>query len=151
MADEQLHVRRIKEGTVLDHVEAGSSLRVLSTLSINGQDGNTVTIAMNVPSVKMEKKDILKIGNKFLNPDETNRIALIAPRATVNLIRNYRVFEKRKIELPETFINVFRCPNPTCISNSEEPITPVIEVVEKSGPLLRCKYCARLMQPEDLL
>ena len=151
LSEEQLLVRRIKEGTVLDHVEPGRSLRVLSALNISGEEGNTVTIAMNVPSSKMVKKDIVKIASRFLSPEETNRIALIAPRATVNLVKDYKVIEKRRVELPEAFTNVFKCPNPTCISNSKEPIIPVVEVVKKTPPLLRCKYCARLLQPEDLM
>ena len=151
LSEEQLLVRRIKDGTVLDHVEPGRSLRVLSALSITGAEGNTVTIAMNVPSSKMEKKDIVKIANRFLNPEETNRIALISPRASVNLIKDYKVVEKRNVELPVAFIAVFKCPNPTCISNSNEPITPVIEVIRKTHPILRCKYCARILQPEDIL
>ena len=151
MSEEQLLVRRIRDGTVLDHVEPGRSLRVLGALHITGQDDYTVTIAMNVPSNKMEKKDIVKIANKFLSRDETNHIALIAPRATVNLIKAYKVIEKRIVEIPEAFINIFKCPNPTCISNSKEPITPIIEVVKKTPPLLRCKYCSRQAEPEDLM
>lgn len=151
LSEEQLLVRRIKEGTVLDHVEAGSALRVLSALNITGSEGYTVTIAMNVPSGKMGKKDIVKIADRFLNRDETDRIALIAPRATVNLIKDYKVIEKRSVELPESFIGVFKCPNPTCISNSKEPIRSTIDVVRKSPPLLRCKYCGRLLEPQDLL
>ncbi|MEM4298660.1 MAG: aspartate carbamoyltransferase regulatory subunit [Nitrososphaerota archaeon] len=151
MTEEQLLVRRIKEGTVLDHVEAGSALRVLSALNIQGKEGYTVTIAMNVPSGKMGKKDIVKIADRFLSREETNRIALIAPRATVNLIKDYRVIEKRSVELPDSFIDVFRCPNPTCISNSKEPIRSIIDMATKSPPLLRCRYCGRLLEPQDLL
>ncbi|MCP8307394.1 MAG: aspartate carbamoyltransferase regulatory subunit [archaeon] len=150
MSEEQL-VRKIKEGTVLDHVEQGRALQVLKALNIDGKDGNIVTVAMNVSSKKLGKKDIIKIENRFLKPEETNRIALIAPRATVNLIRNYQVVEKRKVEIPDTFVDVFKCPNPTCISNSNEPISHIIDAVRKSPPLLRCRYCGRLLSPNEVI
>lgn len=151
MSQEELLVRRIKEGTVLDHVEAGRALRVLSALNITGQDGGLVTVAMNVPSSKMGRKDIVKIGNRFLSPEESNRIALIAPRATVNIVQDYKVVEKRSVRLPQAFVNVFRCPVPTCISNSPEPIVPEILVLRANPPTLKCKYCGRLLYPEDVL
>ncbi|NWG09690.1 MAG: aspartate carbamoyltransferase regulatory subunit [Nitrososphaerales archaeon] len=150
MSKEQL-VRKIKEGTVLDHVEQGRALQVLQALNIDGKNGNIVTVAMNVSSKKLRKKDIIKIENRFLKPEETNRIALIAPRATVNLIRDYQVFEKRKVEIPDTFVNVFKCPNPTCISNSNEPVSYIIDAVRKNPPLLRCRYCGRLLSPNELI
>ncbi|MGQ9719376.1 MAG: aspartate carbamoyltransferase regulatory subunit [Nitrososphaerales archaeon] len=150
MSKEQL-VRKIKEGTVLDHVEQGRALQVLQALNIDGKNGNIVTVAMNVSSKKLRKKDIIKIENRFLKPEETNRIALIAPKATVNLIRDYQVFEKRKVEIPDTFVNVFKCPNPTCISNSNEPVSHIINVVRKNPPLLRCRYCGRLLSPNELI
>ncbi|MBI2184690.1 MAG: aspartate carbamoyltransferase regulatory subunit [Thaumarchaeota archaeon] len=151
MSQEELLVRRIKEGTVLDHVEAGRALRVLTALGIKGEDGNIVTVAMNVLSSKMGKKDIVKIADRFLSQEESDRIALIAPRATVNLIRDYRVVEKRVVHLPKTFVNIFRCPNPTCISNSPEPIVPELQVLRADPPTLKCKYCARLLYPVDVL
>jgi len=150
MSEEQL-VRKIKEGTVLDHIEQAKALKVLEALNIDGKDGNVVTVAMNVLSKKLGKKDIIKIENRFLKPEETNRIALIAPRATVNLIRNYQVVEKRKVEIPDTFVDVFKCPNPTCISNSNEPISHIIDSVRKNPPLLRCRYCGRLLSPNELI
>jgi len=150
MSEEALLVRRIKEGTVIDHVESGRALKVLSALGVTGQDGNIVTIAMNVPSEKLGKKDIVKIENRFLHADETNRIALIAPRATVNIIRNFKVVEKRKVELPDILEGVFRCPNPTCISNSGEPLTPTIAVVTRNPIRLQCRYCIRVLKPEEV-
>ncbi|MEM3068937.1 MAG: aspartate carbamoyltransferase regulatory subunit [Nitrososphaerales archaeon] len=151
MSEEQLVVRKIKEGTVLDHVEQGRALKVLEALNIDGKDGNVVTVAMNVSSKKLGKKDIIKIENRFLKPEETNRIALIAPKATANLIRNYQVVEKRKVEIPDKFVDVFKCPNPTCISNSNEPISHIIDVVKKDPPILKCRYCSRLLSPNELI
>ena len=85
----QLLVRRIKNGTVIDHIEAGKALLVLRALSITGREGNVITVALNVPSSKHGKKDIIKVENRFLETTETNKLALIAPRATINIIREY--------------------------------------------------------------
>ena len=148
----QLLIRRIKEGTVIDHVKAGEALRVLHILGINGKEGEIVSVAMNVPSSKIGKKDVVKVANRFLRPEETDKIALVAPQATVNIIRNYRVAEKRKVELPNVFIGLLKCPNPTCISNMQnEPITPTIDVIDKETPLLKCRFCQRLISPSDTL
>ncbi|MFQ6134249.1 MAG: aspartate carbamoyltransferase regulatory subunit [Nitrososphaerales archaeon] len=151
MSEEHLAVRRIKEGTVIDHVDPGKALRVLSALGVTGQDGDIVTIAMNVPSDKLGKKDIVKVENRFLKADETDKIALISPRATVNIIRSFKVVEKRNVDLPDILEDVFSCPNPTCISNSGEPLKPILMVVTRNPPRLRCKYCTRVLKPEEIL
>jgi aspartate carbamoyltransferase regulatory subunit len=151
MAEEQQLVRRIKNGTVLDHIEQGSALKVLEALNVTGDNGNIVAVAMNVESKRYGKKDIIKVENKFLEPSETNRIALISPKASVNIIKDYKIVEKRNIEIPESFVNVFKCPNPTCVSNAREPLEPVIDIVKKDPVVLRCKYCRRLFATNDLL
>src|SRR3990170_3238439 len=102
MSEEGLLVGRIRNGTVLDHVEPGTALVVLSALNIKGTDGNIVSVAMNVSSKKIGKKDIVKVENRVLKPEETNKLALIAPRATVNIIREYKIVEKRSVQLPES-------------------------------------------------
>ena len=151
MSEEQLIVRRIKDGTVIDHCEPGSALKVLAALGIKEECTNLVTVAMNVPSKKLGKKDIVKIADRFLTQTEANRIALISPRATVNLIKDYKVIDKRKVELPDAFINIFKCPNPTCISNTNEPITSVILVARPEPPRLMCKYCSRFFDVGELV
>jgi aspartate carbamoyltransferase regulatory subunit len=142
-------VRRIRDGTVIDHIPPGRSLLVLSTLGITGKEGFVVSAGMNVASGKMGRKDIIKVEGRNLAPGETDKISLIARNATVNIIRNFKVVERRKVELPAIFISVIKCTNPTCISNSGEVITPVIDVVNKETPLLRCKYCKRAISPDE--
>ncbi len=151
MSEEHLAVRRIKEGTVIDHVDPGKALQVLSALGVTGQYSDIVTIAMNVPSDKLNKKDIVKVENRSLKADETDKIALISPNATVNIIRNFKVVEKRNVDLPDVLEDVFRCPNPTCISNSGEPLKPILMVVTRNPPRLKCKYCTRVLKPEEIL
>jgi aspartate carbamoyltransferase regulatory subunit len=79
----QLLVRRIRVGTVIDHIESGKAMLVLKALNITGKEGNVITVALNVPSSKHGKKDIIKVENRFLQTDETNKLALIAPHATI--------------------------------------------------------------------
>lgn len=147
----QLLVRRIKDGTVIDHIEAGKALVVLRVIDITGKDGNVITVAMNVPSNKHIKKDIVKIENRFLMKYETDKLALIAPRATINIIKDYKLVEKRKIQLPDSIVGIFRCPNLKCISNSEEDIRSTLDIVDKQNIILECRYCARTLTINDLV
>jgi aspartate carbamoyltransferase regulatory subunit len=147
----QLLVRRIKDGTVIDHIESGKALLVLRTLDITGKEGNVITVALNVPSSKHNKKDIIKVENKFLEKNETNKLALIAPHATINIIKEYRLVEKRKIQLPDSIIGVFKCPNLKCVTNSDEYIKPVINIIDKEKIVLRCRYCFRTLTINELV
>jgi aspartate carbamoyltransferase regulatory subunit len=117
----EIKVKRIKEGTVIDHISSGQALNVLRILGI-AQDHPTtaVTVAMNVSSKKGESKDIVKIEGRELKNDEVGKISLISPKATINIIRNMAVFEKRKVKLPNLIEGVVRCANPNCITNSFE-------------------------------
>ncbi len=146
----QLLVRRIKDGTVIDHIEAGKALFVLHALSVTGKEGNVITVALNVPSSKHGKKDIIKVENRFLEISETNKLALIAPRATINIIRDYKLVEKRKTQLPDSIVGIFKCPNLKCITNSGEEIRSTIDVIDKEKVVLKCRYCARTLSIDEL-
>ena len=78
MEQSDLTVRRIKDGTVIDHIDVGNGLKVLEALQIDGREGNVITVALNVPSGKLKKKDIIKVEGKFLENDDTNKLAVIA-------------------------------------------------------------------------
>ena len=147
----QLLVRRIKDGTVIDHIESGKALLVLRTLDITGEEGNVITVALNVPSSKHNKKDIIKVENRFLEENETNKLALIAPHATINIIKDYKLIEKRKIQLPDSITGVFKCTNLKCVTNSDEYIKPVINIIDKEKVILRCKYCFRTLTINELV
>lgn len=150
MLESELIVRRIKEGTVIDHIDQERGLRVLNALGVDGKDGGLVTIALNVPSGKFKKKDIIKLENKFLKDDDTNKLAVIAPNATVNIIRNYKLVEKRRVSLPNEIDRIFRCSNPDCITNSREHIESVMDVVDKDALVLKCRYCGRILDVNKL-
>ncbi len=150
MQESELIVRRIKEGTVIDHIDEGKGLQVLSALGIEGEDGSLITIALNVPSGKYRKKDIIKVENKFLHDDDTNKLAVIAPNATVNIIKNYKLVEKRRVSLPNEIDRIFRCSNPECITNSTEHIESVMDVIDKTSLVLKCRYCGRILDVNKL-
>ncbi len=146
-----LKVAKIKEGTVIDHITAGYALTVLKILRITGQEGFIVSVAMNVPSGKLGRKDVVKIEGRELSPEEVDRIALVAPRATINIIRNYEVVEKRRVKLPKVIKNIVKCVNPACITNSREPVEPKFYVVSEEPLRLKCHYCGRIMERSDVL
>jgi aspartate carbamoyltransferase regulatory subunit len=137
-AREGLLISPIRNGTVIDHITGGEALNVLKIIGITGATTESISVATNVKSGKMTKKDIVKIENRELMKDEVNRIALIAPNASINIIRNYEVFEKKGVEIPHILVGVVQCPNPGCISNTNEPIDSKFEVLPKG---LHCLYC----------
>ena len=90
MSDKELRVNKIKDGTVIDHIRGGYALDVVNILGITGKEKRVMTIAINVPSKRFGVKDIVKIEGKALNAEEVNRIALVAPRASINFIQRLR-------------------------------------------------------------
>ena len=147
----EFRIKKIKEGTVIDHISAGHALSVLRILGMTDVKNNVVSVAMNVPSHKLGKKDIVKVENRELNAEEVDKIALIAPKATINIIRNYVVIEKQKTKIPNIIRGIIKCDNVMCITNSKEPIQPTF-YLEKEDPLrLRCYYCNRIMDKDDIL
>ncbi len=147
--DLELKIRKIKQGTVIDHIPPGKSLKVLRILGISEKTPYIVSIGMNVPSKKIGKKDIVKVENKELSEKETNKLALVAPDATINIIEDYKVTKKYKVSLPSIIEGIIKCPNPNCISNYER--IPSKFIVEKRKPLkLRCYYCERVIY-EDMI
>jgi aspartate carbamoyltransferase regulatory subunit len=136
--NEGLLVRRIQNGTVIDHIAAGEALNVVKILGITGSTTESLSIATNVLSGQMGKKDIVKISNRELSKQEVDRIALISPKATINIIRDYKVYEKKGVEIPDMIEGLVRCPNPGCISNTNEPIRSRFIVTSKG---LHCTYC----------
>jgi aspartate carbamoyltransferase regulatory subunit len=152
MKEEELIVRRIKDGTVIDHIPAGQALSVLRILGLTGREGYTLAVVINVPSKRLGKKDIVKVEGKELKPEEVNRIALVAPEATINTIRKYRVAGKLKVQLPDQITNLIRCTNPNCITNKpREPVTPTFLTLSRSPVLLCCEYCGTYISQEEIV
>jgi aspartate carbamoyltransferase regulatory subunit len=143
----ELKITPIKDGTVIDHIAPGFALKVLRVLNLPESSSSVVSVIMNVTG-KKGKKDIVKIENRELDPKELNKIALIAPKATINIIRNYDVAKKHTVQIPDEVVGIARCPNPTCISNAHEPVESRFIVISKDPPRIRCYYCER--EPEDI-
>ena len=150
MEQSDLIGRRIKDGTVIDHINEGKGLKVLEALEIDGSRGNVITIALNMPSGKLKKKDMIKVEGRVLEDDDTNKIAVSAAASTVNIIKDYKLVEKRRVSLPNQIEQIFRCSNPDCITNSQEHIESTMEVMDKDNLVLKCRYCGRVLDVDDL-
>lgn len=146
-----LRVSKIKNGTVIDHITGGHALDVVNILGITGHGSGVVSIAMNVPSKRLGIKDIVKVEGRELDASEVDKIALLAPHATINIVKDYKVIEKKRVKLPEAVRGVVKCDNPACISNSSEPVQSKF-YIEKEEPLrLKCHYCGHVMEKKDIL
>jgi len=145
-----LVVEKIEDGTVIDHIPAGLGLKVLEILRIDRSYGARVALMMNVPSKKIGKKDIVKVEGKMLDDKSVNKIALIAPNATLNIIKNSEVVEKKVVQLPTELRGAFKCPNPECITNME-PIETLFRMEKPAERKLRCGFCEMTFEASELL
>jgi aspartate carbamoyltransferase regulatory subunit len=150
LSEQELRVRKIKNGTVIDHISAGNALNVLRILGITGKENLVVSVSINVPSSKFGKKDIVKIEERFLKPGEVNKIILIAPNATINIIKEYQIVDKQRVKLPKELRGFPKCINPNCVTNSGEPIESHFTVIDNEPVRLRCLYCQRITSQEDI-
>ena len=151
MKKPELKIKAIENGTVIDHITANKALHILKILGLPDSETRNVTIAMNVSSAEIGRKDILKIENRELDAKELNQVALIAPQATINIIRDFNPIKKDKIDLPDKITSILKCTNPKCITNYEnEPITPIFNVIQTYPPVVRCHYCEKLIKTEDI-
>ncbi len=151
MSETDLRVSKIKDGTVIDHIRGGYALDVIKILGITGKEERVMTIAVNVPSKRARVKDIVKIEGRALNPQEVNRIALVAPHASINIVHNYKVVKKVEVKLPKAIEGIIKCVNPCCISNSDEPIVSKFNVKNEEPLLLKCHYCGFTLEQPDVL
>lgn len=148
----QLKVDAIKDGTVIDHIPGGRGIQVFKILNGRTGAGDPVSIGMNLPSGKFGHKDIVKIENHELSARDVNRIAIIAPTASITIIRNYDVVEKSKVEIPAALENIVHCPNPNCITNVE-PISTRFEKCDdlREHPVeFMCHYCEKIYKADAL-
>lgn len=144
----ELSVSAIKDGTVIDHIPSNVTLKVVDILDLKGIR-SIISVATNLASKTMGKKGIIKIGGKNLTKEEVDKIALIAPNATVNIIKDYDVKEKIKVSIPSTVNKIIKCSNPNCITNNEKMITKFY-VLDKVPLKVKCHYCERNMDKEDI-
>lgn len=144
-----LSVAAIKQGTVIDHIPAGSALPMIRLLHLAVQK-KQVTVGLNLPSRAMGHKDLIKVEERELTQDEVSQVAILAPDATINIIKNYAVVKKFSMKLPDRIDRVMLCPNPTCITNHERMATSFLVHTYKKEIRLRCKYCEKIFKQDDI-
>ncbi len=133
-----MHVDSVKNGIVIDHIDAGRAMQIYNLLSLDKLDCS-VAILKNVPSRKMGKKDIIKIDRNIdINYDE---LGFISPNITVAIVRGGVVVDKKHIELPEKLVDVLKCKNPRCITTTEQDIKHIFRLTNRESGTYRCIYC----------
>ena len=132
-------VAAIENGTVIDHIPAEKTYQVVSLLGLQQIDA-PITIGNNFASLKVGKKGIIKVSDKFFTDDEISRLSVLAPNVVLNIIRGYEVVEKKTVETPDELRGIVRCNNPKCITNNE-PMKTLFHVVNKEQGILKCHYC----------
>ena len=144
----QLSVNAIQNGTVIDHIPAQNLFKVINILGLD-KINNKITFGTNLESQRMGLKAIIKISEKFFEKDEINRIAMVAPHAKLNIIKDYAVVDKMLVEVPDEISGIVKCMNPKCITNFEK-VTPKFKVSDKKSVSLKCHYCEKITDQEHM-
>ncbi|HOP58016.1 MAG TPA: aspartate carbamoyltransferase regulatory subunit [Bacteroidales bacterium] len=144
----QLSVSAIQNGTVIDHIPAKNLFKVIHILGLDKFD-HQITFGTNLESKKLGKKAIIKIADKYFENADINRIALVAPDAKLNIIKDYEVVEKKVVEVPDYITGIAKCMNPKCITNFEQVKTR-FRVVSKKNVTLKCLYCEKITDQENM-
>lgn len=145
----QLLVSAIKDGTVIDHIPAGQALNIVRILRLV-EEKKTVTVGFNLKSQALGYKDLIKVEGRELTKDEVSEVALLAPHASVNIIRNYHIVKKFNVELPTIVEHFVVCPNQKCITNFE-PVRTRFRVLQNSKVYLDCTYCEKVFAQDEIL
>ncbi len=143
-----LNISGIREGFVLDHIKAGMSMRIYNDLGLGDKDC-TVAMIMNARSNKMGRKDMLKVECP-IDAIDLDVLGFIDHNITVNVIKDNKICEKRKLRLPRLIKNVIRCKNPRCISSIEQELEQVFVLTDEENEVYRCKYCEEQYKRGDL-
>ena len=133
-----MNIDAIQNGIVIDHITAGRGMQLYELLGLERLDCS-VAIIKNVHSVKLGRKDIIKIDADI--PVNLDVIGYVDPGVSVNIIRNGALVEKRRIDMPETLTNVIFCKNPRCITTCEQEIQHIFKLTDRKNKVYRCLYC----------
>ncbi|MBE7091777.1 MAG: aspartate carbamoyltransferase regulatory subunit [Clostridiales bacterium] len=133
-----MNIDSIYNGVVIDHITAGRGMMLYELLGFSKLDCS-IALIKNVSSKKMGKKDIIKIDADISLDFDV--IGYVDPDATVNIIKEGKLIEKKSIEKPETLVNVIKCKNPRCISSCEQEIDHIFKLTDKENGVYRCIYC----------
>ncbi|WP_455037435.1 aspartate carbamoyltransferase regulatory subunit [Leptotrichia massiliensis] len=155
----ELLIRAIKHGIVIDHIPSEKVFAIVEILKLK-EYSERITVATNMPSSSLGRKGIIKIEEKILEEKELNNISLLAPNVTINIIDNYEVVEKSKLEKLDKVIGLMKCDNPKCISNHENIETKFIRIKENSENLdennleekskYKCFYCEKVILEDEI-
>ena len=143
MTHKELVVSALENGTVLDHIPAENVYKALDLLNLKGIESQ-ITIGINLASKLHGKKGITKIADKFFEDEELNKLALIAPKATVNVIKDFKVVEKKTLVTPEEVIGIAKCKNPKCVTNHQPIKTRFATIHDNDKISLKCQYCEKI-------
>jgi aspartate carbamoyltransferase, regulatory subunit len=141
-------VAAIENGTVIDHIPAEKTFQVVNLLELQNLS-TPVTIGYNFSSSKVGCKGIIKVSDKFFTDDEISRLSVVAPNIILNIIRDYEVVEKKQVITPDELCGIVKCNNPKCITNNE-PVPTIFNVVDKEAGTLKCHYCDKEQQMENV-
>ena len=144
----ELKVTAIENGTVIDHIPSKSVFRVIKILGLDNID-NQILFGTHLDSKKYGDKGLIKVSNKYFKSEEINKIALVAPSASLIVIKNYKVIEKRQVEIPDTITGIVKCFNPKCITNNQN-VTTRFKVIDKEDIKLHCHYCEKITKKENI-
>ncbi len=146
----ELKVSAIENGTVIDHIPADKVLRVVRILDLDNS-GDLALFGVNLESKKYKKKGIIKVSNKFFKDVEINKIGLVAPNASLITIKDYKVVEKRNVEMPTEIGGYVKCINPKCVTNHQN-VSPKFKVYvrEGEGIRLKCHYCEKTTKQNEM-
>ena len=133
-----MKIDSIVNGIVIDHITAGQGMKIYKLLHLDRLECS-VAIIKNVVSEKMGKKDIIKVADKI--DIDMDVIGFVDPNATINVIRDGKLVEKKQIDLPEKLVNVVMCKNPRCISSTEQELPHIFNLTDRENRVYRCRYC----------
>jgi len=145
----ELKVSAIENGTVIDHIPANALFQVIKMLKLDVFD-QMVLFGSNLESKKFGSKGIIKVSNKFFEPEELNKIAMVAPHASIIEIRDFQVTRKAQVEIPDHITGIVKCFNPNCITNIEV-ITTRFKLVDKEETRLKCHYCEKITVKKNIV
>ena len=147
----EMFVRALKNGTVIDHIPSDKLFAVVSLLHLDKLK-NRIIMGFNLNSEKIGKKSIIKVSDKYFSSEELNQLSVLAPNVTLNIIKEYEIIEKYKVEMPDELNGIIKCANPKCITNNE-PMTTRFKIIDKQKGIIRCLYCEKnqIIDPEKLI
>lgn len=134
-----LNISGLKNGVVIDHIQAGGAFEIYNYLNLDKEDDCSVAIIKNAKSNKTGKKDMIKIEGPIRA--DLDILGALSPNLTINIIKDGTIVEKRHLSLPETVTSILKCRNPRCITSIEQELPHKFKLADKNTGIYRCIYC----------